>query len=79
MVAVSTFMMHIVDAKMKIVSKLNSIKQLGMSTFIKTKDGFKVTSPEGYVVADSSQRAVKLVDRLEFSFNNFTAIKNWDK
>ena len=79
MVAVSTFMMHIVDAKMKIVKKLNSIKQLGMSTFIKTKDGFKVTSPEGYVVADSSQRAVKLVDRLEFSFNNFTAIKNWDK
>ncbi|SVC69907.1 uncharacterized protein METZ01_LOCUS322761, partial [marine metagenome] len=23
--------------------------------------------------------AVKLVDRLEFSFNNFTAQKNWDK
>ena len=79
MVAVSTFMMSIVNAKDKILKKLNSIKQLGMSTFIKTKDGFKVTSPEGYVVADSSQRAVKLVDRLEFSFNNFTAIKNWDK
>jgi hypothetical protein len=23
--------------------------------------------------------AVKLVDRMEFSFNNFTAIKAWDK
>ena len=79
MVAVSTFMMNIVNAKNKVLEKLNSIKQLGMSTFIKTKDGYKVTSPEGYVVADSSQRAVKLVDRLEFSFNNFTAIKNWDK
>jgi len=79
MVAVSTFMMNIVEAKNKILKKLNSIKQLGMSTFIKTKNGYKVTSPEGYVVADSSQRAVKLVDRLEFSFNNFTAIKNWDK
>ena len=79
MVAVSTFMMHIVNAKNKILKKLNSIKQLGISTFIKTKDGFKVTSPEGYVVADSDQNAVKLVDRLEFSFNNFTAIKNWDK
>ena len=79
MVAVSTFMMNIVNAKNKILIKLNSIKQLGMSTFIKTNNGFKVTSPEGYVVADSSQRAVKLVDRLEFSFNNFTAIKNWDK
>ena len=79
MVAVSDFMMNIVSAKNKILKKLNSIKQLGIGTFIKTKDGFKVTSPEGYVVADSSQRAVKLVDRLEFSFNNFTAIKNWDK
>ena len=37
------------------------------------------TTPEGYVVADSTQKAVKLVDRLEFSFNNFTAQKNWDK
>ena len=79
MVAVSDFMMNIVSAKNKILKKLNSIKQLGIGTFIKTKDGFKVTSPEGYVVADSSQRAVRLVDRLEFSYNNFTAIKNWDK
>ena len=23
--------------------------------------------------------AVKLVDRMEFSFNNFTALKAWDK
>ena len=79
MVAVTEFMGHIVNAKMKIIDKLNSIKQLGMSTFVKTADGFKVTTPEGYVVADSTQKAVKLVDRLEFSFNNFTAQKNWDK
>ena len=79
LVAVTEFMGHIVNAKTKILSKLNSIKQLGISTFVKTADGFKVTAPEGYVVADSTQSAVKLVDRLEFSFNNFTAIKNWDK
>jgi len=79
MVTVTEFMGHIVNAKMKILDKLNSIKQLGMSTFVKTADGFKVTTPEGYVVADSTQKAVKLVDRLEFSFNNFTAQKNWDK
>jgi hypothetical protein len=79
MVAVTEFMGHIVNAKMKIIDKLNSIKQLGMSTFVKTSDGFKVTTPEGYVVADSTQKAVKLVDRLEFSFNNFTAAKNWSK
>ena len=79
MVAVTEFMGHIVNAKIKILNKLNSIKQLGISTFVKTTDGFKVTTPEGYVVADSTQKAVKLVDRLEFSFNNFTAQKNWDK
>ena len=79
MVSVTEFMAHIVNAKMKILDKLNSIKQLGISTFVKTADGFKVTAPEGYVVADSTQSAVKLVDRLEFSFNNFTAQKNWDK
>ena len=79
LVAVTEFMGHIVNAKIKILNKLNSIKQLGMSTFVKTADGFKVTTPEGYVVADSTQKAVKLVDRLEFSFNNFTAQKNWDK
>ena len=79
LVAVTEFMGHIVNAKTKILDKLNSIKQLGISTFVKTADGFKVTTPEVYVVADSTQKAVKLVDRLEFSFNNFTAQKNWDK
>ena len=79
LVAVTEFMGHIVNAKTKILDKLNSIKQLGISTFVKTANGFKVTAPEGYVVADSTQKAVKLVDRLEFSFNNFTAQKNWDK
>ena len=79
MVAVTEFMGHIVNAKIKIIDKLNSIKQLGISTFVKTSDGFKVTTPEGYVVADSTQKAVKLVDRLEFSFNNFTVSKNWTK
>ena len=43
-------------------------------------DGFKVVNPEGYVAIDrTSGNAVKLVDRMEFSFNNFTAIKAWDK
>ena len=69
----------IVDAKMQIVKKLNSVKGL-TDTFIKTDNGFKVTNPEGYVAIDRvSGGAVKLVDRMEFSFNNFTAIKAWDK
>jgi len=73
-----TFQNHIVDAKMGIVSKLNTVKSIG--TFIKTSNGFKVVNPEGYVAIDRvSGNAVKLVDRMEFSFNNFTAIKAWDK
>ena len=74
-----TFQNLLVDAKMQIVQKLNSVKGL-TDTFIKTKNGFKVTNPEGYVAIDRvSGGAVKLVDRMEFSFNNFTAIKAWDK
>ena len=74
-----TFQNLLVDAKMQIVKKLNSVKGL-TDTFVKTKDGFKVTNPEGYVAIDRiSGGAVKLVDRMEFSFNNFTAIKAWDK
>mgnify|MGYP005987625767 CR=1 FL=1 len=73
------FQGHLVDAKMGVVSKLNSVKGL-TDTFIKTANGFKVTNPEGYVAIDRvSGDAVKLVDRMEFSFNNFTAIKAWDK
>ena len=74
-----TFQNLLVDAKMQIVKKLNSVKGL-TDTFVKTKNGFKVTNPEGYVAIDRvSGGAVKLVDRMEFSFNNFTAIKSWDK
>ena len=73
-----TFQNAIVNAKMLIVRKLNSVKSIG--TFIKTSNGFKVSNPEGYVAIDRvSGNAVKLVDRMEFSFNNFTAIKAWDK
>ena len=76
---VIAFQNYIVEAKMGIVRKLNTVKGL-TNTFIKTANGFKVTNPEGYVAIDRiSGNAVKLVDRMEFSFNNFTAIKAWDK
>ena len=79
LIQIITFQNLLVDAKMQIVKKLNSVKGL-TDTFVKTKNGFKVTNPEGYVAIDRiSGGAVKLVDRMEFSFNNFTAIKAWDK
>ena len=79
LVQVITFQNLLVDAKMQIVKKLNSVKGL-TDTFIRTPNGYKVTNPEGYVAIDRvSGGAVKLVDRLEFSFNNFTAVKAWDR
>ena len=79
LIQIITFQNLLVESKMQIVKKLNSVKGL-TDTFIKTANGFKVTNPEGYVAIDRvSGGAVKLVDRMEFSFNNFTAIKAWDK
>ena len=76
---VIAFQNHVVEAKMGIVRKLNTVKGL-TNTFIKTANVFKVTNPEVYGAIDRiSGNAVKLVDRMEFSFNNFTAIKAWDK
>jgi len=75
---ITAFQSMIVDAKMIIINKLNTVKSIG--TFVKTDNGFKVTTPEGYVAIDRIEgNAVKLVDRMEFSYNNFTAIKAWDK
>lgn len=70
----------IVDAKMIIIQKLNSIE--ATKTFAKTKDGYKVTNHEGYVISDRmSNNSVKLVDRFEFSYLNFSPdiIKGWQK
>ena len=52
-----------------------------MNTFVLTRNGFKVTGQEGFVAIDDKGGAVKLVDRLEFSYNNFSpdTIKGWEK
>jgi hypothetical protein len=59
------------------LEKLNNI-----NTFVRTKDGFKVTGSEGFVIIDELENnAYKIVDRLEFSKNNFShdIIKGWEK
>jgi hypothetical protein len=69
----------VTDSKLIIINKLNKLSKI--STFVKTKSGFKVTNPEGFVAIDRMEGgAVKLVDRLEFSTNNFSKdiIKGWD-
>lgn len=70
---------EIVEAKLILMGKLNELSSL--STFVKTNRGYKVTGEEGYVAIDTVGGAVKIVDRMEFSYNNFSpnVLKGWDK
>jgi hypothetical protein len=70
----------IVITKMRLINKLNSLSK--MDTFVKTKDGYKVTGQEGYVAIDTlGDNAVKLVDRMQFTYNNFSPdiVKGWQR
>jgi hypothetical protein len=70
----------LVQAKGMIINKMNQAGSIG--TFLRTRSGFKVTAPEGFVAIDHlSNDAVKIVDRLEFSKANFSSdvIKGWQK
>ena len=44
--------------------------------FVQTDKGYKVTGPEGYVLHHDGDM-IKLVNRIEFSYNNFTLAKQW--
>lgn len=69
----------IADGKQKIINKLNKLSTI--DTFVKTRRGYQTTGVEGYVAIDKLKGgAVKLVDRMEFSANNFSpdVIKGWD-
>ena len=64
-------------AKTMVIRKLERAENIG--TFIRTANGYRVTAPEGFVAIDRIGKALKLVDRLEFSRANFTVDKNWVK
>ena len=64
-----TMMNLIIEAKEMVINKLDEASQIG--TFLRTKNGFEVTSPEGYVAIDRKGSALKLVNRMEFSRANF--------
>lgn len=70
----------IADIKAPIIAKMNQAGHI--STFIKTANGFKTTGVEGFVAIDHLKGgAVKIVDRMEFSRNNFNPeiIKGWQR
>ena len=64
------------NAKNTLLRKMNQIQSIGH--FVRTSSGYRVTAPEGYVAVDRVAGAVKLVDRLEFSRQNFTMPKGWN-
>ena len=64
------------NAKNTLLQKMNQIQSIGH--FLKTNNGYRVTAPEGYVAVDKVAGAVKFVDRLEFSRQNFTMPKGWN-
>ena len=64
------------NAKNTLLQKMNQIQSIGH--FLKTNSGYRVTAPEGYVAVDKVAGAVKFVDRLEFSRQNFTMPKGWN-
>lgn len=69
---------EMVVAKKMLINKFDSLSNV--DTFVKTKDGYRVTGQEGYVAVDKVGDAVKLVDRMEFSYNNFSKdiVKGWE-
>jgi len=71
---------EIVNAKLLLIRKLDTLSSI--NTFVKSNRGYKTTGEEGYVAIDKlSGNALKIVDRMEFSYNNFSPniLKGWDK
>jgi hypothetical protein len=75
-----TLMNHMVDAKEILIKQMNKVKSL--DTFLLTDKGFKATGQEGFVAIDKmGKNAVKLVDRMNFSYANFSpeVKKGWQR
>ena len=68
--------MNITYCKNILVKQLQKVQALRV--FADINGNYVATTPEGFV-AVQDDRAVKLIDRLEFSKMNFTIPKNWDK
>ena len=67
----------IIALKNMLINKLNKVDSI--KSLLRTDTGYKVVNPEGFVAIGTESGAVKLVDRMEFSKNNFNAIKSWSK
>lgn len=62
------------ENKQIVISALDKLESF--KTFVQTDKGYRVTSPEGYVLHHNGDM-IKLVNRIEFSYINFTLAKQW--
>ena len=62
------------ETKQFVIDKLDHLESF--RTYVQTDKGYKVTSPEGYVLHKDGDM-IKFVNRLEFAYNNFTLQKQW--
>ena len=65
---------EIQDLKQLVIDKLDHLEEF--RTYVQTENGYKVTTPEGYVLHKDGSM-IKFVNRFEFAFNNFTLQKQW--
>lgn len=72
LISIFELLLNLLKMKMLLMSKFNQVSEL--QTFVKKSNGdLVVTSQEGYVVTSGPAQSTKLVDRLEFSRNNFSS------
>ena len=60
--------------KQMVIDKLDHLEEF--RTYVQTEKGYKVTTPEGYVLHKDGDM-IKFVNRLEFAYNNITLQKQW--
>ena len=61
--------------KTMVIGKLDDLEKT-IQTYVMTDKGYKITGHEGYVLHKDGDM-IKFVNRIEFSYNNFTLAKQW--
>ena len=72
--AMLTLYTKIIECKDLVMAQLDHLETF--RTYVQTDKGYKVTNPEGYVLHHNGDM-IKLVNRIEFSYINFTLAKAW--
>ena len=72
--AMLTLYKELQAVKQMVIDKLDHLEEF--RTFVQTDKGYKVTTPEGYVLHKDGSM-IKFVNRQEFAYNNFTLHKQW--